>query len=96
MNYTEYLQSPHWQSVRKWALERAGHKCQLCGSRKHLQVHHNSYGSLGEEVPCDLIVLCDPCHERNSEHQRNESLFWPVVQMSDGHLYQGPVMQRVG
>jgi len=62
--YSEYLRTDHWQGVKYLALRRSGHKCQLCGSRKLLQVHHNSYIRLWHEWPEDVIVLCDPCHAK--------------------------------
>lgn len=63
MPYREYLKTQHWQRQRTFALERAGHVCELCGHRSELQVHHRSYDRLGFEHPADLIVLCDSCHE---------------------------------
>jgi len=52
--------------VSKKVRERAGYRCQLCGSRSHLQTHHNTYENLGHELSRDLLVLCDKCHARNS------------------------------
>jgi 5-methylcytosine-specific restriction endonuclease McrA len=56
-----------WQSIREWALLRAGHKCEKCGAEFPLQVHHKTYARLGKEGPDDLIVLCESCHEE--EHK---------------------------
>lgn len=67
MKYSEYLRSEHWLQTRNLALQRAGYRCQLCGSDRELQVHHNSYQNLGNEADRDLIVLCDRCHTRHSE-----------------------------
>jgi hypothetical protein len=74
VTYAEYLQTPHWRSLRAWALERAGNRCQLCGSAKELEVHHNTYERLGCEWPSDLVVLCDPCHERHSLAMRQPEI----------------------
>lgn len=65
-DYRAYLQTEHWQRVRKEAKERAGYRCQLCGSDKvyNLEVHHNSYENLYNEKPEDVVVLCGPCHSR--------------------------------
>ena len=64
--YEEYLKTSHWRDdVRPAALERAGHKCQLCGGRDAtLHVHHNTYENLGHELPADIVVLCENCHRR--------------------------------
>lgn len=61
--YNEYLESQHWQDVRKEAL-REYTECLLCGyTSDYLEVHHVRYTTLGrEDVDNDLIVLCDDCH----------------------------------
>jgi len=61
--YKKYLASPDWQARRNKALDRAGHKCQVCSRRMGLDVHHNSYERLGHEVDTDLTVLCRRCHD---------------------------------
>lgn len=65
-SYAEYLQGSHWRDeVRPAALKRAADKCQLCGAQDiSLHVHHNSYERLGNELPTDLVVLCENCHAR--------------------------------
>lgn len=63
-----YLKSDHWQQIRKVALDRAGHKCQVCASRnKVLNVHHNTYDNLWHERMTDLCVLCEDCHKLYSK-----------------------------
>ena len=61
--YKEYLQSEHWKETRTKALKRAGYKCQVCGYKSNLQVHHNNYSNLGHEDDTDLVVLCWKCHK---------------------------------
>lgn len=65
LEYYEYINSTLWQEVRKLALQRAGHKCQICGTTKNLDVHHNSYDNLGNEQEHleDLVVLCSEHHQ---------------------------------
>jgi hypothetical protein len=60
-----YLRSRHWRAVRQWALDRAGHRCEVdgCGARRRLVVHHLTYRNLGAELPGDLQVLCRRHHE---------------------------------
>lgn len=62
MPYTQYLQTEHWQKVRKSALGRARYKCQLCKMGGELNVHHNTYENRGQEENSDVIVLCRNCH----------------------------------
>lgn len=58
------MRSPKWVSVRTLALERACYRCERCGKRGRLQVHHRTYVRLGHERVCDLEVLCRACHAR--------------------------------
>ena len=63
--YSDYLKTSHWEATRKDAIERAGHKCQLCGKDGGaLNVHHNNYDHLWQETEQDLIVLCRSCHSK--------------------------------
>jgi hypothetical protein len=68
--YPEYLRSEHWQEVRRKTLERDGHQCRICTSRKSLNVHHLTYERRGEEQARDVITLCRRCHEL--EHASQE------------------------
>lgn len=72
MEYAQYLQGPHWQELRKEAIDDAGSKCERCelprwlaeiSYDQDLHVHHKSYRSRGNEQPEDLEVLCRRCHE---------------------------------
>jgi 5-methylcytosine-specific restriction endonuclease McrA len=60
--YRTYLKSGLWQVRRLSALDRAGHRCQVCAGTKRLQVHHVTYKNLGREKDNDLTVLCWECH----------------------------------
>jgi hypothetical protein len=62
-----YLRSDHWHKVRDNALGRAGYRCEDCGNRYQLHVHHRVY-RLWEEREGDVVVLCKKCHfERHSQ-----------------------------
>ena len=64
MKYMDYLNTEHWQKVRKDALKRSNYSCQLCNSKDSLNVHHRTYERKGEELPSDVIVLCQFCHKK--------------------------------
>jgi hypothetical protein len=64
MPYKEYLQTEHWQMLRKSALRRSGYSCELCSSRSSLNVHHKTYERRGREYASDLTVLCYNCHAK--------------------------------
>jgi len=65
--YHQYLASREWAARRAAALERAGHRCQVCNADRwfagSLEVHHRTYERLGNEAPGDLVVLCRHCHD---------------------------------
>jgi 5-methylcytosine-specific restriction endonuclease McrA len=44
-------------------LERDGHVCQACLSRKATQAHHLSYEFVGHEPLFELVAVCDKCHD---------------------------------
>lgn len=71
MKYCEYLLTPEWQATRFRALKRANNRCQYCGWRKGLHVHHRTYATRGCERDEDVIVLCSWCHESSHGIRRN-------------------------
>jgi len=62
--YRAYLTSDGWRVRREAALHEAGYRCELCGHRRRLQVHHRDYTHVFHETPDDLIVLCPQCHRK--------------------------------
>ncbi len=69
MPYAEYLQTLHWQEMRRRALEWAKYACQLCNAKDaRLDVHHRDYSCIGSESLSDVFVLCDECHTIFSAH----------------------------
>lgn len=52
---------------RKKCLKRDKYKCRICGSKKHLCVHHISYWSVDPVNRVNVnngITLCDKCHAK--------------------------------
>ena len=73
--YSSYLQSDEWQRKRTRVLQQRGAKCEVCGIKHRLQVHHLTYERLGSELLSDLKVLCwlatkgnTVCVKQNSLH----------------------------
>lgn len=62
--YNRYLKSPEWQQKRQAVIRRAEGRCELCGMRKPIQVHHLTYARMRHELPEDLAALCFDCHKR--------------------------------
>jgi 5-methylcytosine-specific restriction endonuclease McrA len=53
-----------YEQLRKQVLRRDGWRCQLCGSRQNLEVHHKQLRSQqGSDENFNLITLCVGCHE---------------------------------
>ncbi|MFZ0977402.1 MAG: hypothetical protein WAN22_34620 [Solirubrobacteraceae bacterium] len=63
--YVLYLHSPLWRLRRRIWILRAGGRCQHCGSRRRLTIHHRTYQRLGHERRADVTVLCWHCHRRH-------------------------------
>ena len=60
--YAKYLESKHWRSFRRKAIDKALKRCQVCNAEGSLDVHHRTYERKGCEELRDVIVLCRPCH----------------------------------
>lgn len=69
MEYEFYLQTNHWQRMRRTALWWAENRCQTCHATDSLQVHHRTYARKGGERLSDLTVLCRRCHELHPTSQ---------------------------
>ena len=52
-----------YERLREQVLRRDSWRCQICGSRKNLQVHHKHLRSRqGPDDDLNLITLCAGCH----------------------------------
>jgi hypothetical protein len=65
-----YLRSPHWRARRAQAIGRAGGRCEHCGARDRLEIHHLTYERLGRERDRDLRALCHRCHRLADRRRR--------------------------
>jgi hypothetical protein len=66
VDYKNYMSSPKWLGVSKQLRDNRG-RCELCDSKKLLNVHHINYKILGEEGDLNnqknwLMVVCSNCH----------------------------------
>lgn len=59
--YDGKISSQEWADVRDEVLLRDGFKCQICGCKHDLQVHHVNYDDFLDTG--NLVTLCRPCHE---------------------------------
>jgi len=73
--YLVYLRSPLWRLRRRLWILGAWGRCERCGSRRRLTVHHRTYQRLGHERRSDIEVLCWRCHhDRHHSEQRHGPL----------------------
>lgn len=79
--YEKYLHTSWWSSRRNRALREAGYRCEVCQSKRDLQVHHETYERLGCELPDDLRVVCRGCHvgHHHTETQVAVGLYAKVI-----------------
>jgi 5-methylcytosine-specific restriction endonuclease McrA len=57
------LDAGRYHELKLKILSRDGWKCQHCGRRDQLQIHHRVHRSQsGEDCAENLIVLCSGCH----------------------------------
>jgi hypothetical protein len=66
--YRDYIISPEWKQKRQLVISRDQHRCTQCARNQILQVHHETYFTLGHERWIDLTTLCKVCHAK--EHGR--------------------------
>lgn len=56
---TQYVDEKRYGGNGMLVLDRAGGKCELCGSEDSIVIHHNNGYS---NAPEDLLCLCSKCH----------------------------------
>ena len=59
-----YLKTHYWQIIKGYIYEIRGKKCERCGQKYGLNVHHKNYDHIGEEFLHleDLSLWCRDCH----------------------------------
>ena len=85
-----------WKAIRAQVLTRAGWRCQACGVRRRLDVHHvvkRSQG--GSDFDLDqLVALCRWCHDQTDAPYERGRLLVTVV--GAGQFRFDLVRRRVG
>lgn len=64
-------QSPRWRQLRRWVLDRDGHRCRGCGAAGRLECDHIENWRDGGAFwsPQNLQVLCRGCHIQKSARE---------------------------
>ena len=91
-----YKRGPHWHAIRRWVLNRDGHRCQACGADGQLHVHHIIPFRAVEDKdsanhPDNLVSLCPPCHRK--EDAKYKWIILPesgscLMMSAHGHAWQ--------
>jgi 5-methylcytosine-specific restriction endonuclease McrA len=89
-----------WASIRTVVLSRASWRCQACGVRRHLDVHHlvkRSQGGSDFDLT-RLIALCRWCHDQTDAPYERGRLV--VTALGDGQfrfdIIKRPARERAG
>ena len=64
-DYNRYIRSIKWKYTAEVKRREVNFRCQYPGCTyrgPHLEVHHNHYGTLGQERMADLTAYCPPHH----------------------------------
>lgn len=59
---TIYLKSDHWKLLKRAKAKEVGRKCEVCGSKKRLEFHHDNYRDIYDVTTADLRILCHTHH----------------------------------
>jgi hypothetical protein len=62
--YREFLETHYWRILGNYLRAIHRNRCERCGRRYGLQVHHCSYDHVGAEYRHleELALLCNECH----------------------------------
>ena len=70
MPYGDYLLTAEWAERASERRAIAHWKCEECGRKRPLDVHHLTYVRRGSERMEDLQALCRPCHKAAEQDKR--------------------------
>jgi len=69
-----YLKSDHWRDLRQQKFDEVGRFCEVCKTKKRIQVHHLRYRNIYDVLTSDLQVLCERHHkDQHPEHRRKKA-----------------------
>jgi hypothetical protein len=90
--YRIYMASPQWRRLRQAKFAEVGRRCERCGGRECIEVHHRSYQNFGRERLEELEVLCRPCHA--GEHGEDWDDALPVAGIRDAEFAARAHLER--
>lgn len=81
-----FIGKKSWDRVRKYVRERAGNKCEICGSEENLEVHERYMIKGNYLILARLICVCKRCHSlihpgfTISQSKNREQTFHQIVE----------------
>lgn len=95
----DYQNGPtkEYQNVRYYVFARDGYKCQICGSKEHLRLHHIVYRGpkhQGSNMPDNLITVCEKCHSHKN-HQEGGILYEWMQKKKKVKTYKEPTFMNI-
>lgn len=92
------MSSDHWNQVReKYKKSRLPQKCVICGTDKHLVLHHRTYKHLWREhISVHVVRVCQPCHEKIhfDESGKRTPLNWKALTQRQELLFKANKLNR--
>ena len=79
LEYNDFLKTCYWHNIRGEVKRQHKHKCEVCGSRTMLHVHHKTYDNIYFEYDHleDLNLLCRSHHfEKHKDYKNTLSEFY--------------------
>lgn len=83
VSYKEYIKSEKWKKKVAYIKEVRNNRCEVCGNKENLQVHHLTYKRLGKEKDEDLQLLCGGCHMKaHLIGEKEEDIMKHIIEIS--------------
>ena len=86
-----------YQNVRYYVFARDEYKCQVCGSKEHLRLHHIVYRGPkhnGSDMPDNLITVCEKCHSHEN-HSKGGILYEWMQKKKKTKTYKEPAFMNI-
>lgn len=72
-SYYAHICSDKWKAFRHSIIMDRGKKCERCGSKGRIHLHHKTYARFGFELPDDVQLLCPVCHKQADRSRKHRN-----------------------
>ena len=101
--YHKAISGQRWRELKERVIVLRGKSCEGCGTKRgRLDLHHDTYDRLGQELPTDVRLLCRDCHraedilrEERGEVRKAEALRNQAVRRYESRI-DGFMRSRYG